>query len=92
MGFELVLKTLPLHCLTHLHLSAIRCEPADHPALEHLRSVLLSQDDCSLTQLSLAGNGRQRSHPRQGCVCGFSQCVCLSVPPWCLWTCQRTQQ
>ncbi|XP_045071851.1 uncharacterized protein LOC121539700 [Coregonus clupeaformis] len=66
MGFELVLKTLPLHCLTHLHLAAIRCEPSDHPALEHLRSVLLSQDDCSLTHLSLAGNGRQRSHPRQG--------------------------
>nr|XP_046222419.1 tonsoku-like protein isoform X1 [Oncorhynchus gorbuscha] len=55
-GFELVLKTLPLHCLTHLHLSAIRCGPADHPALEHLTSVL-SQDDCSLTHLSLGGNG-----------------------------------
>ncbi|XP_041711447.2 tonsoku-like protein isoform X2 [Coregonus clupeaformis] len=55
-GFELVLKTLPLHCLTHLHLSAICCGPADHPALEHLISVL-SQDDCSLTHLSLGGNG-----------------------------------
>ncbi|XP_022052830.1 tonsoku-like protein [Acanthochromis polyacanthus] len=55
-GFELVLKTLPLHCLTHLDLSAVRRGPADSPALEHLTKVL-SQDDCSLTHLSLAGNG-----------------------------------
>ncbi|XP_060939291.1 tonsoku-like protein [Limanda limanda] len=54
-GFELVLKTLPLHCLTHLDLSAIRRGPADFPALEHL-TKLLSQDDCSLTHLSLAAN------------------------------------
>ncbi|KAM4625981.1 tonsoku-like protein [Polymixia lowei] len=55
-GFELVLKTLPLHCLTHLDLSAVRSGPADHPALEHLAKVL-SQDKCSLVHLSLAGNG-----------------------------------
>uniref|UniRef100_A0A8D3DNV6 Tonsoku-like protein n=1 Tax=Scophthalmus maximus TaxID=52904 RepID=A0A8D3DNV6_SCOMX len=55
-GFELVLKTLPLHCLTHLDLSAVRRGPADFPALEHLAKVL-SQDDCSLTHLSLAANG-----------------------------------
>ncbi|XP_018519176.1 LOW QUALITY PROTEIN: tonsoku-like protein [Lates calcarifer] len=55
-GFELVLKTLPLHCLTHLDLSAIRRGPADFPALEHLTKVL-SQDECSLTHLSLAANG-----------------------------------
>ncbi|XP_028981172.2 tonsoku-like protein [Esox lucius] len=55
-GFELVLKTLPLHCLTHLHLSAIRCGSADQPSLEQLMSVL-SQGECSLTHLSLAGNG-----------------------------------
>lgn len=55
-GFELVLKTLPLHCLTHLDLSAVRRGPADYPALEHLTKIL-SQDDCSLTHLSLAANG-----------------------------------
>nr|XP_057945890.1 tonsoku-like protein [Doryrhamphus excisus] len=55
-GFELVLKTLPLHTLTHLDLSAVRKGPADYPALEHLAS-LLSQDDCSLSHLSLAANG-----------------------------------
>uniref|UniRef100_UPI0009B419EB tonsoku-like protein n=1 Tax=Monopterus albus TaxID=43700 RepID=UPI0009B419EB len=55
-GFELVLKTLPLHCLTHLDLSAVLKGPADIPALEHLTKVL-SQDDCSLTHLSLAANG-----------------------------------
>ncbi|XP_059210047.1 tonsoku-like protein [Centropristis striata] len=54
-GFELVLKTLPLHCLTHLDLSAVRRGPADSPALEHLAKVL-SQDECSLTHLSLAAN------------------------------------
>ncbi|XP_076605193.1 tonsoku-like protein [Chaetodon auriga] len=55
-GFELVLKTLPLHCLTHLDLSAV-CGPlADHLPLEHLTNVL-SQDECSLTHLSLAANG-----------------------------------
>ncbi|XP_076013393.1 tonsoku-like protein [Genypterus blacodes] len=55
-GFELVLKTLPLRCLTHLDLSAVRSGPADFPALEHLTKVL-SQDECSLTHLSLAANG-----------------------------------
>uniref|UniRef100_A0A674BZ54 Tonsoku-like protein n=1 Tax=Salmo trutta TaxID=8032 RepID=A0A674BZ54_SALTR len=74
-GFELVLKTLPLYCLTHLHLSAIRCGPADHPALEHLTSVL-SQDDCSLTHLSLGGNGLTDSS-----VATLARClpVCPSV-------------
>ncbi|KAF3701144.1 Tonsoku-like protein NF-kappa-B inhibitor-like protein 2 [Channa argus] len=55
-GFELVLKTLPLHCLTHLDLSAVRRGPGDFVALEHLTTVL-SQGDCSLTHLSLAANG-----------------------------------
>ncbi|XP_042356815.1 tonsoku-like protein [Plectropomus leopardus] len=55
-GFELVLKTLPLHSLTHLDLSAVRRGPADYPALEHLAKIL-SQEDCSLTHLSLAANG-----------------------------------
>ncbi|KAM3595020.1 uncharacterized protein V6R79_017174 [Siganus canaliculatus] len=55
-GFELVLKTLPLHCLTHLDLSAVRKGPADHLPLEHLTSIL-TQDECLLTHLSLAGNG-----------------------------------
>uniref|UniRef100_A0A8D3BEK3 Tonsoku-like protein n=1 Tax=Scophthalmus maximus TaxID=52904 RepID=A0A8D3BEK3_SCOMX len=50
-GFELVLKTLPLHCLTHLDLSAVRRGPADFPALEHLAKVL----DAYLE--SLAANG-----------------------------------
>ncbi|XP_056152247.1 tonsoku-like protein [Lampris incognitus] len=55
-GLELVLKTLPLHCLTHLDLSAVRSGPADHPPLDHL-SKILSQEECTLTHLSLAGNG-----------------------------------
>ncbi|XP_036928590.1 tonsoku-like protein [Acanthopagrus latus] len=55
-GFELVLKTLPLHCLTHLDLSAVRKGPADYLQLEHLTNVL-SQDECSVTHLSLAANG-----------------------------------
>ncbi|XP_056283298.1 tonsoku-like protein [Pseudoliparis swirei] len=55
-GFELVLKTLPLRCLTHLDLSAVCRGPADYPALEHLTKIL-SQDECSLTHLSLAANG-----------------------------------
>ncbi|XP_051942316.1 tonsoku-like protein [Hippocampus zosterae] len=55
-GFELVLKTLPLHTLTHLDLSAVRRGTTDYPALEHL-TILLSQDNCSLTQLNLAANG-----------------------------------
>ncbi|KAM8916057.1 LOW QUALITY PROTEIN: tonsoku-like protein [Spinachia spinachia] len=55
-GFELVLKTLPLHCLTHLDLSAVCRGPADYPVLEHLTKIL-SQDECSLTHLSLAANG-----------------------------------
>ncbi|KAK5603555.1 hypothetical protein CRENBAI_004883 [Crenichthys baileyi] len=55
-GFEMVLKTLPLQTLTHLDLSAVRRGPADYPALEHL-AKLLSQDECSLSHLSLAANG-----------------------------------
>ncbi|XP_045899103.1 tonsoku-like protein [Micropterus dolomieu] len=55
-GFELVLKTLPLHSLTHLDLSAVRRDPADYLPLEHLTNIL-SQDECSLTHLSLAANG-----------------------------------
>ncbi|XP_068436562.1 tonsoku-like protein [Clinocottus analis] len=55
-GFELLLKTLPLRCLTHLDLSAVCRGPADYPALEHLTKIL-SQDECSLTHLSLAANG-----------------------------------
>ncbi|KAM9341128.1 tonsoku-like protein [Symphorus nematophorus] len=55
-GFELVLKTLPLHCLTHLDLSAVRRGPSDYLPLEYLTKVL-SQDECSLTHLSLAANG-----------------------------------
>ncbi|XP_062325162.1 tonsoku-like protein isoform X2 [Osmerus eperlanus] len=55
-GFELVLKTLPLHCLTHLHLSAVCSGAVDPLALEHLTTIL-SQEDCSLIHLSLAGNG-----------------------------------
>lgn len=39
-GFELVLKTLPLHSLTHLDLSAVRRGPADSPALEPLAKIL----------------------------------------------------
>ncbi|XP_077435129.1 tonsoku-like protein [Vanacampus margaritifer] len=55
-GFELLLKTLPLHTLTHLDLSAVRRGATDYPALEHLTSFL-SQDNCSLTHLNLAANG-----------------------------------
>ncbi|MED6294228.1 hypothetical protein CHARACLAT_018863, partial [Characodon lateralis] len=55
-GFEMVLKTLPLQTLTHLDLSAVHKGPADYPALEHL-AKLLSQDECSLSHLSLAANG-----------------------------------
>ncbi|XP_063040219.1 tonsoku-like protein [Engraulis encrasicolus] len=55
-GFELVLKTLPLHCLSHLHLSAVCKGPADQPALE-LLVTLLTQGDCALTHLGLASNG-----------------------------------
>ncbi|XP_034015385.1 tonsoku-like protein isoform X2 [Thalassophryne amazonica] len=54
-GFELLLKTLPLHCLTHLDLSAVR-RGSDAPALEHIAKVV-SQGGCSLTHLSLAANG-----------------------------------
>ncbi|KAJ3613544.1 hypothetical protein NHX12_019791 [Muraenolepis orangiensis] len=61
-GFELVLKTLPFHCLTHLDLSAVCSGLADNLALEHLAKVL-SQEDCSclpvcphLTSLNLSGN------------------------------------
>ncbi|XP_073683373.1 tonsoku-like protein [Garra rufa] len=55
-GFELVLKTLPMHCLTHLQLSAVCRGPSDQPPMEIL-TKLLTQGDCSLTHLSLAGNG-----------------------------------
>ncbi|KAK2879094.1 hypothetical protein Q8A67_019885 [Cirrhinus molitorella] len=55
-GFELVLKTLPMHCLTHLQLSAVCRGPSDQPTMEIL-TKLLTQDDCPLTHLNLAGNG-----------------------------------
>ncbi|XP_062863876.1 tonsoku-like protein isoform X2 [Trichomycterus rosablanca] len=54
-GFELVLKTLPLQNLTHLELNAVCKGPSDQPALE-LLAQLLSQGDCTLIHLSLAGN------------------------------------
>nr|XP_015212659.1 PREDICTED: tonsoku-like protein [Lepisosteus oculatus] len=60
IGMELVLKTLPLHSLTHLDLSAIRRGPADSPSTEHL-AAHLSQEGCSLIHLSLAGNGLKDS-------------------------------
>uniref|UniRef100_A0A669D2K6 Tonsoku-like protein n=1 Tax=Oreochromis niloticus TaxID=8128 RepID=A0A669D2K6_ORENI len=72
-GFELVLKTLPLHCLTHVDLSAVCRGPADYPALEHLAKVL-SQDECSLTHLSLAANGLTDSS-----VATLARCL-LSCP------------
>uniref|UniRef100_A0A7N6B6D7 Tonsoku-like protein n=1 Tax=Anabas testudineus TaxID=64144 RepID=A0A7N6B6D7_ANATE len=68
-GFELVLKTLPLHCLTHLDLSAVRRGPADFLTLEHL-----TKGDCSLTHLSLAGNGLTDSS-----VSSLSRCVGLAL-------------
>ncbi|KAA0710863.1 Tonsoku-like protein NF-kappa-B inhibitor-like protein 2 [Triplophysa tibetana] len=55
-GFELVLKTLPLQCLTHLRLSSVCRGSSDQPAVEIL-TKLLTQVDCTLTHLSLAGNG-----------------------------------
>ncbi|XP_064157110.1 tonsoku-like protein isoform X2 [Anguilla rostrata] len=55
-GFELVLKTLPLRCLTHLYLSAVRSGPNDPPVTSRL-AALLAQEECALTHLSLAGNG-----------------------------------
>uniref|UniRef100_A0A672P5G8 Tonsoku-like protein n=1 Tax=Sinocyclocheilus grahami TaxID=75366 RepID=A0A672P5G8_SINGR len=55
-GFELVLKTLPMHCLTYLQLSAVCRGPSDQPAMEIL-TKLLTQGDCPLTHLNLAGNG-----------------------------------
>ncbi|XP_068194803.1 tonsoku-like protein [Antennarius striatus] len=55
-GFELVLKTLPLNCLTQLDLSAVRGGAAEHFPMQHLTNNL-SQDGCSLTHLSLAANG-----------------------------------
>ena len=39
-GFELVLKTLPLHCLTHLDLSAVRRSASDFLPLQHLPFAL----------------------------------------------------
>lgn len=56
MGFELLMKTLPLRSLTHLDLSAVRRGPTDCPGMEHLVKAL-SQDECSLNHLSLASNG-----------------------------------
>ncbi|XP_030212430.1 tonsoku-like protein isoform X1 [Gadus morhua] len=56
-GCELVLKTLPFHHLTHLDLSAVCSEPGDPMPLERLASVLTQQEECSLTHLSLGGNG-----------------------------------
>uniref|UniRef100_A0A673MM76 Tonsoku-like protein n=1 Tax=Sinocyclocheilus rhinocerous TaxID=307959 RepID=A0A673MM76_9TELE len=53
---SLVLKTLPMHCLTHLQLSAVCRGPSDQPAMEIL-TKLLTQGDCPLTHLNLAGNG-----------------------------------
>lgn len=50
-GFELVLKTLPLHCLPHVDLSAVCRGPADYPALEHLAKVLsqvCTQKSCNV--------------------------------------------
>lgn len=55
-GFELVLKTLPMHCLTHLELSAVCRGPSDQPSMEIL-TKLLAQGDCPLTHLNLSGNG-----------------------------------
>ncbi|XP_013870324.1 tonsoku-like protein [Austrofundulus limnaeus] len=74
-GFELVLKTLPLHCLTHLDLSAVWRGPTDHLALEHLTKIL-SQEECSLTHLSLASNGLTDSS-----VTVLSRCLplCLTL-------------
>ncbi|XP_011488610.1 tonsoku-like protein isoform X1 [Oryzias latipes] len=71
-GFELVLKTLPLHCLTHLDLSAVRRGLTDGPALEHLAKVLTQ--DCTLIQLSLAANGLTDSS-----VSALARCL-LSCP------------
>uniref|UniRef100_A0A8C9QSR1 Tonsoku-like protein n=1 Tax=Scleropages formosus TaxID=113540 RepID=A0A8C9QSR1_SCLFO len=51
-GLELVLKSLPLQCLTHLYLSAVLSRPGD--PLGHL---ILLQEDCSVTHLSFAANG-----------------------------------
>ncbi|XP_072221759.1 tonsoku-like protein [Leuresthes tenuis] len=68
-GFELVLKTLPLHSLTHLDLSAVCRAPGDYPALEHLTKVL-SQEESSLTHLSLAANGLTDS-----CVVALARCL-----------------
>ncbi len=39
-GFELLLKTLPMHCLTHLQLSAVCRGPSDQPAMEILTKLL----------------------------------------------------
>uniref|UniRef100_A0A3B3YPU3 NF-kappa-B inhibitor-like protein 2 n=1 Tax=Poecilia mexicana TaxID=48701 RepID=A0A3B3YPU3_9TELE len=68
-GFELVLKTLPLQTLTHLDLAAVHRGPADHLALQHL-AKLLSQGECPLTHLSLAGNGLT-----DGSVTTFARCL-----------------
>ncbi len=38
-GFELLLKTLPMHCLTHLQLSAVCRGPSDQPAMEILTKL-----------------------------------------------------
>ncbi|XP_061551407.1 LOW QUALITY PROTEIN: tonsoku-like protein [Phycodurus eques] len=74
-GFELVLKTLPLHALTHLDLSGVRRGTTDYPALEHLANIL-SQDDCSLTHLNLAANGLT-----DGSAATLARClpICLNL-------------
>ncbi|KAG9331055.1 hypothetical protein JZ751_020405 [Albula glossodonta] len=53
-GFELVLKTMPLHCLTHLYLSAVRSGPADPPVTSRL-APLLAQVSGSLSIAGVPG-------------------------------------
>ncbi|XP_053489149.1 tonsoku-like protein [Ictalurus furcatus] len=70
-GFELVLKTLPLHHLTHLELNAVCKGPSDQPALD-LLTKLLTQGDCSLAHLGLAANGLTDQSVRS-----FTRCLAL---------------
>ncbi|MBN3290595.1 TONSL protein, partial [Polypterus senegalus] len=55
-GIGLLLKMLPKHSVTHLQLSGTCKEPEGQAVIELLSSYL-SQEGCSLTHLSLAGNG-----------------------------------
>ncbi|XP_065109970.1 tonsoku-like protein [Paramisgurnus dabryanus] len=55
-GFELLLKTLPMQSLTRLQLSAVCKGSPDQPSMEILTKIL-TQGDCTLTHLSLSGNG-----------------------------------